>query len=570
MHWGYRCIRSCAPLVSIPKVVSLKNRFFRASNSLFGDWTVLLVTLLLMTGFYLVSLRTLDEWRSNPIYQANIPLLVGTLVCAVCILVIISSAVTSIGSLLLSTDIEFLLSAPIPVTKLLAGKLLEVALATSWMLLIFLAPPFLAVGNYWQANVEYYLLSILFFAAVIWFAATVGMIVALLFCSIISAKTGRALLAMLFILTLCIATMLSKPGGNASAFASLSAFVHNSHIEILNDYPFLPSYWIGFVLQQSLRANATPLLTLIAFLVVGSVILLRLLTTLYNKLHARAYNQLQGSGSKTLWLILPRTFERTFFLRWMRRPLFALVTREFFSFSRDLTQTVQMGLLLSICLLYLYNIGHLEYPTNVGVTMLQAWDVITVLLCFVLSSLITLSICSRFVFPSISLEGKTLWILQSSPLSSADILRAKYLAWLIPTAIIGAFIFMSGGFALGLSPSLLMLLIAMGIIITRTLVALAIGMGTRFAFFDWEHPTQLATTMGNLLFLTSGLALVGIQTSIVGIVFGAYYLLPELFTTSLNQGILFGTGLGALLIVHTCTASVALRIGRRALEDLCN
>jgi hypothetical protein len=115
-----------------------------------------------------------------------------------------------------------------------------------------------------------------------------------------------------------------------------------------------------------------------------------------------------------------------------------------------------------------------------------------------------------------------------------------------------------------------MLLIAMGIIITRTLVALAIGMGTRFAFFDWEHPTQLATTMGNLLFLTSGLALVGIQTSIVGIVFGAYYLLPELFTTSLHQGILFSTGLGALLIVHTCTANVALRIGRRALDDLCN
>jgi hypothetical protein len=127
---------------------------------------------------------------------------------------------------------------------------------------------------------------------------------------------------------------------------------------------------------------------------------------------------------------------------------------------------------------------------------------------------------------------------------------------------------MSGGFALGLPPIILLLLVLMGVIITRTLVALAIGMGTRFAFFEWEHPTQLATTVGNFLFLSSGVAIVGIQTSIAAMVFGAYYFLPELFDTSINRSILFAFGIASLLLLHTLTAKVALRIGIRALDNL--
>ncbi len=568
MHLAYRSIRACAPLVSLPKVISLKNRFFRASTSLFGDWAVFAVTLILIAGFYLCSLHTLAEWQTSPVYQANIPLLVGTLVCAVGILVIISSAVTSIGSLLLSQDMELLLSAPIRTSKIVGGKLSEVALATSWMLLLFLVPPFIAVGNYWGAPSEYYALSIVFFVATVWFSAAIGMIIALLFCSIISAKTGRAILAVMFVGTLIVITILSNPGHDVGVFSLLSSTAHTSHIEMVKQYPYLPAVWIGRALRQLLNGSTSPILLIIAIIFLLNIALTTGLNWLYTKLYSRAYTHLQNSSSGEISLRLPRSFDRKLFFKWMSRPRFALITREFFSFSRDLTQTIQMGMLLSICILYLFNIGRLEYPSNVGVTMLQAWDVITVLLCFLLSSLITLSICSRFVFPSISLEGKTLWILQSSPLSSSEILRAKYLAWLVPTALIGMVIFMSGGFALGLPPIILLLLVVMGLIITRTLVALAIGMGTRFAFFEWEHPTQLATTVGNFLFLSSGVAIVGIQTSIAAMVFGAYYFLPELFNTPIHRSILFAFGIASLLVVHTFTAKVALRIGIRALDNL--
>lgn len=521
-----------------------------------------------MSAFYICSLQTLVEWDDTSLSQITISFFVGSLLLSVCTLVTISATVTGIGSLLVSQDMELFLTTPITSRQILCGKLTEVALATSWMLGIFLVPPFLAVGTYWHAPPSFYALSALFFITILWLSTTLGLLFALLLCSVLSAKTGRLILGVVFVGFLGLVTTLSRPPDFGDTFTGLLAPTLDSHANGASGYLLQFPYYVGNALQLVLAGNNTILLLITGMITVVSLILMEVLNWLYRKLHARAFSQIHTPNTPKRLRSLPSFASPTFIANWINRPRYALIRRELFSFSRDVTQTIQLGMLLSICILYLFNMGRIEYPSHVGVAMLQAWDLMTVLLCIVLSSLVTLSLCSRFVFPSISLESRTLWILQSAPLSSHEILRAKYQSWLIPSIVIGIFIFMSGGFALGLSPLLLGLLVAMGILITRTLVVLAIGMGTRFAFFEWEHPTQLATTMGNLLFMGCGVAVVGIQTSIAAMVFGTYYFLPELFSSTVNIIILFGVGLGALMALHMLTANVALRIGIHALDGL--
>ena len=565
MNWSYRFIRRCSPLTSTPKLISLKNRFCRNSRSLFGDWACVIVSVLLMAGFYICSLQTLTEWDNTSLPQTTLSFFVGTLFLSVCTLITISATVTGIGSLLLSQDMEIFLTTPITSRQILRGKLVEAALATSWMLGIFLVPPFLAVGSYWHASPGFYTFSALFFAAILWLSTTLGLIVALLLCSVLSAKTGKVILGIIFVLFLVLITTLSRPPEGSYRFTEMWAPTLDNNAHGISSYFLQGPYDIGNALRLLLDGHFTTLLSMTGAATVVSLILMEVLNWLYTRLHPRAFSHIHAPSAPKM---LPSFASPRFVVPWINRPKYALIRRELFSFSRDMTQTVQLGMLLSICILYLFNMGRIEYPSHVGVTMLQAWDLMMVLLCILLSSLVTLSVCSRFVFPSISLENRTLWILQSAPLSSEEILRAKYQSWLIPSVVIGIFIFMSGGFALGLSPFLMGLLIAMGVLITRTLVVLAIGMGTRFAFFEWEHPTQLATTMGNLLFMACGVAVVGIQTSIAAMVFGTYYFLPDLFTSSLHLLLLIGVGLSALLVLHTLTAKVALRIGIHALDGL--
>lgn len=521
-----------------------------------------------MAGFYICSLQTLTEWNDTSLTQTTLSFFVGTLLLSVIALVTISATVTGIGSLLLSQDMEVILTTPITSRQILRGKVTEVALATSWMLGIFLVPPFLAVGSYWHASLSFYAVSGLFFLALLCLSTTAGLILALLLCSVLSAKTGRIILGMAFGIFLVIVTTLSRPPEVDYDFAHLLTPTLDGNLQGLSAYfPRFP-YELGNALRLLLNGDFTTLLLITGGATVATLIFMEALNWLYIKLHPRAFDNIHTPSLPRKLFSLPSFASPTCMANWINRPKYALMRRELFSFSRDMTQTVQLGMLLSICILYLFNMGRVEYPSHVGVTMLQAWDLMMVLLCILLSSLVTLSMCSRFVFPSISLENRTLWILQSAPLSSEEILRAKYQSWLIPSAVIGVFIFMSGGFALGLSPLLMGLLVAMGVLITRTLVVLAIGMGTRFAFFEWEHPTQLATTMGNLLFMGCGVAVVGIQTSIAAMVFGTYYFLPDLFTSSVNLLLLVGVGLGALLVLHALTAKVALRIGIHALDGL--
>lgn len=244
------------------------------------------------------------------------------------------------------------------------------------------------------------------------------------------------------------------------------------------------------------------------------------------------------------------------------------MTREFFSFTRDITHTIQLAMLLAICILYLYSLQNLQPPTHVGTTTLQLWDMCTIVSSLILSSIIILSICARFVFPSVSLEGQSLWILQTAPMRSREILRAKHLGWFIPTSLMSAVIFSSGGFALGLAPLLILALIATGVILSYGLVALGVGIGARFARFDWEHPTELSTSWGNLVYTSCGLIVLTLSLIPVSIMFGLFVFLPAQFEDTKSQLMLVGTALCFVFLIQITVSKIMLGIGMRALDSL--
>jgi len=145
------------------------------------------------------------------------------------------------------------------------------------------------------------------------------------------------------------------------------------------------------------------------------------------------------------------------------------------------------------------------------------------------------------------------------------ILRAKYTTWAIPLGTICAVLFASAGLALALEPLCILALGVAACIITHGLVALGIGLGARCCRFDWEHPAELTTSWGSLLYLVTGLMTVLISFVPLGLMFGCYLFFPALFQTTNNLLALFSVGLGVLLLIHLLIGKIALRIGVSAL-----
>jgi ABC-2 type transport system permease protein len=432
------------------------------------------------------------------------------------------------------------------------------------MFFVFGAPLYLSLGNSLGGSALYFLLAPIVGFAFLTPAILLGEMVAIVFAALLPADYGKWLFAGLFVIALfSFFSILSSeprapgylPSGSLQASASL-----------LLHYQSAPAQWAGFSIEALLQGNLGPTLPTIATSLAVSLLVWSCVVALFNTLFTRTVSMLQTKRSPWQFESRRRGIFSDIFLATTNQTRRALVTKEFFSFSREATHTVQLLLLLTICVLYLYNFSRIEPPTRVGPEVLRVWDIFLILANLVLGSMVLLSICSRFVFPSISLEGGAFWILQTAPLSVRHILRAKYFAWCIPTTLFSLVIFTSGGCALGLEPILIATTTVAGTIICHGLVALGIGMGARFARFDWTHSAQLTTNSGSFLYMLIGMLLVAINILPLTVVFGGYILLPGVFRDHSATLVLFASGIGALLLINVITGYIALRIGARALR----
>ena len=70
---------------------------------------------------------------------------------------ILSNVITAISSFYLSKDIPFLLTKPVSITDVLRLKSLETFLNSSWMVMSFVPPVFIAYGVSYHASAGYYI-----------------------------------------------------------------------------------------------------------------------------------------------------------------------------------------------------------------------------------------------------------------------------------------------------------------------------------------------------------------------------------------------------------------------------
>jgi len=127
----------------------------------------------------------------------------------------------------------------------------------------------------------------------------------------------------------------------------------------------------------------------------------------------------------------------------------------------------------------------------------------------ILAGFVIASIAARFIFPSVSLEGRTLWLLRSSPLDMKMLLWSKFWVGTLPLLILAiALVFITD--VLMEVDAFLMAVSVMSItLLTFGIAGLALGFGALFPRFETENAAQIPTSFGGLLLMMAAVALVG-------------------------------------------------------------
>ena len=125
-----------------------------------------------------------------------------------------------------------------------------------------------------------------------------------------------------------------------------------------------------------------------------------------------------------------------------------------------------------------------------------------------LAGFVLASIAARFIFPSVSLEGRTLWLLKSSPMPVRDLLWAKFWVGTLPLLILALGIIGVTNALLQVSDFMFAVSVMTIAMMTLALCGMALGFGTLFPQFETENAAQIPTSFGGLLYMIASVTLI--------------------------------------------------------------
>jgi ABC-2 type transport system permease protein len=278
---------------------------------------------------------------------------------------------------------------------------------------------------------------------------------------------------------------------------------------------------------------------------------------LHRWLYAKGFSKAQESSQQ--WV---RSGRIARVARWVLTPVGTvrreLVLKEVRVFFRDTTQWSQLILLGVLVLVYVYNIKFLPLSGD-GMTFFLIN--IVPFLNLVLAGFVLASIAARFLFPAVSLEGRTFWLLRSSPTAMRDVLWAKFWVGTLPLLILALIIVGTTDYLLQVSEFMFAVSVFSIVFMTFAMCGLAIGFGTIYPQFETENAAQIPTSFGGLVFMMTSVAVIGavimLEARPVYSYLGAKAYGTDADVSAMVMG--FGLALGLCVASTVVPISVAMR-----------
>ena len=422
-----------------------------------------------------------------------------------------SALVTSLSTFFLSEDLKLLLAAPIPQTRLFYSRYARTLLQSSWMVVAFLTPVLLGIGLARCAPSAYYFTVPLVLAPFVVIPVAFGCVVTLMLVNVFPAKRARDILmltGLLFAIAIVMLLRFIRPERLLSvrSLPDVTAFFATLQSPIT---PLLPSFWAGEAVFAPLM-NRTGWLYLIALwtTALASTVIARMA---FGALYFEGFSKSQEARKARFSRL---TFMDTI-VGWL--PLApssrSLLLKDVKIFMRDSTQWSQLLLLVALVAVYLYNftVLDLDRVPYMGKVVRNAYAFVNLAMAsFVLSS-----IAVRFVFPAVSMESTSFWILRTSPVSMSAFLWSKFVTGFVPVVFFATFLTIAANQMLGVHPFLKVLTAVAVVFMSLALVGLAAGLGAQYPRFGAENVNQIAGSYGGIVFMVSAVAFICVEIALL-------------------------------------------------------
>lgn len=541
------------PILIEPKILSLKNSIntkivlrrlpFIAIG--IGFWILFYIGTYKVLS-YVRGIEFFGEILSKKLFSMTFFSLMGFL--------ILSNIITAISSFYLSKDIPFLISMPIEMRDIIRLKSFESILNSSWMVLSFIPPVFVAYGVSYNASISYYVFILAAFIMFTFITAGIGISIAHILTRLFPAKKSRdvllgvgiiLLIVLYFAMRSLIPIDLTKP----------EDFI-NSIISFKTDSPLLPSYWITEAIFPMFKNKGLDIFY-IGVLLSNSAFFLLLSAIIGLKFYRENIERIQPSGKGA-----GRWFLKNFYPG-LKTAIFYKDIKIFF---RDTGQWSQIFIIGALIMVYIYNFKSI--PVNLISELSPFIKELMVLVNMVMAGLVLSAVAARFIYASVSLEGQAFWIIRTSPLDMNRFLWAKFLYGCIPVTLLVVIVVFVTNLAMNVKGVLMSASLTTSLMLCISVSGLGTGFGAIYPRFKYENIASVSMSLGGMTFMLIAFSVVIITLSLEAWIFYVYNLRAGI------HGILGFSGtfqivlcVIMILLINATALYLPMRIGRKKIQE---
>jgi ABC-2 type transport system permease protein len=459
------------------------------------------------TAVFGVAYRVLRYIRDvQDIGQLLAGKVLGVVLLAFLSILLLSNLITALSTFFLAKDLDLLVAAPIGSRRLYFAKLGETLVHSSWMVGLLALPILTAYGITFSGGPLFPFVALAAIVPYLILPAVAGTILTVLLVNVFPARRTRELLGLVGIGAAAVVVMLlrfirpeqlARPEGFRNFLDYLAVLRTPTS-------PWLPSEWSAEMIMNWLTRVADPLPIVKLWGAAGAALALG--AWVHRRLFHLGYSKAQEGAERKVRRPLRGPAARA--LTWLPPQKREFLFKDLRLFFRDNTQWSQLILLAVLLMIYIFNIKSL--PIHSGERIPFALVTVISFLNLGLAGFVLAAVAARFVFPGISLEGRLMWLLRSSPLDPRAMLWSKYWMGTAPLLVLAIGITVLTNGLLKVSPFMMAVSLATIVLYTMAVSALALTFGVFYPQFGTENAAQIPTSFGGIVYMMASLCLLAV------------------------------------------------------------
>jgi ABC-2 type transport system permease protein len=448
-----------------------------------------------LLGFLLS--KDFADFIGNPMpFLRSLPTM---LISAAMFIIFLTSFGVLLSALYLSGDMDFLLSTPVPIRAVFVSKLLQAILPNFGLLSLLILPVLFGLGAALGFNFLYFPMTLIVIAALALSVASLASLLVMVLARYISPRRLAEVLA--FFAGIISFTL----GQSGNFYRAINPDISESQVTTMLqgftrfNTPWSPLAWAGQGLVGVGEGSWEIALVFLVLTLGFSVGIFAITLVAAEKLYYSGWARVQSNALKKKH---PRpakaaaTAQPGRAARIIPAPIRAVIVKDFRVLRRDLRNLSQLMTPLILGVMYGFAIlrqgtrvplGQGNAPEWVNVAITSGFSYADIGIAIFVGWILLMSLAGR----GFSQEGKSFWMLKSSPLNAGQLLSAKFwVAWIPPVVIGWIFLLAFAVLQPAKLPNLPFSMLAVGLCFAGA-TSISEAFGVVGARFDWTDPRKM-------------------------------------------------------------------------------